>query len=202
MTVLGIEMNADLLYLPLDLRRESAENEGMKIRSWILTALTPALLLGASYGHVRAQEATKASSPAPTESQWASRCTGKEGDADRECEIFQRLVAKENGQRVAEFAIGFPKDQDGARGVIVLPLGVLLTDDSMMQIGEAGTFKFKVRYCINDGCFAFINLSPAMLDMMKKGNEVKVTAKSYLNQNLAVSMSLKGFAETLKSIEK
>lgn len=134
--------------------------------------------------------------PAP-ESSWIVRC--QEAGAAR-CEIFQRLIVQETGQRVAEFAIGFPEDKGAARGVVVLPLGILLTDGVQMQIDEHQPFSFKVRFCTADGCYAYLNLNETVLDLMRKGGKAVLSFRSLQGQNVEIPISLTGFTRSLAEI--
>lgn len=130
-------------------------------------------------------------------SPWSVRCS--EGE-DKSCEIFQRLVVKETGQRVAEFAIGFPDGKKEARGVVILPLGILLPEGARMQIDDGQPFKFKVRYCTQQGCFAFLNLNKELLGKLRKGDAATVIFKNLEGQDLSVGMSLDGFTKSLKEL--
>lgn len=141
----------------------------------------------------------KANSP-PENDIWQVRCSAEENDPKRECEIFQRLVTTEGGQRVAEFAVGFPKEEPHARGVVILPLGILLTDDIEMQIDDNEKFRFKARYCTNQGCFSFIALEDKLLDMLKKGSRAKIECKAFNGKPININMSLEGFTASLKKV--
>ncbi|MBI4030339.1 MAG: invasion associated locus B family protein [Proteobacteria bacterium] len=133
---------------------------------------------------------------------WQIRCSAEENDPARECEIFQRLITTEGGQRVAEFAVGHPKEDPHARGVVILPLGILLTDDIEMQIDDNEKFRFKARYCTNQGCFAFIALEEKLLDMLKKGNRAKIECTAFNGKPIKINISLKGFAESLRKVSR
>ena len=132
---------------------------------------------------------------------WTLRCDQDEAGKETSCEMFQRLVVKDTGQRVTELAIGFPPDMNGvARGVVVLPLGILLTEDMTMQIDEGQAFSFKPRYCIQDGCIAFLDLGEQVLNIMRKGSEAKLAFKVMNGQDVVVGLSLEGFSKGLKEI--
>lgn len=151
---------------------------------------------------VSGQEKTAAAKETPAVQRaaepWTVRCSSDKPDAGRECEVYQRLAVAKTGQRVAEFAVGFPKGKQDGRGVIVLPLGILLEDGIIMQIDDGQKFKFKPRYCTNDGCFAFINVSAALIDTLKKGTEVHFGAKALNGKEIKIKMSLKGLSKTLE----
>ncbi|HEY8190097.1 MAG TPA: invasion associated locus B family protein [Micavibrio sp.] len=145
-----------------------------------------------------AAAAKQAAAGQPTGEPWSVRCSGDKPTLDRECEVYQRLIVSKTGQRVAEFAVGFPKGKTDGRGVIVLPLGILLEEGIVMQIDEGQKFKFKPRYCTNDGCFAFVNVNAALLEELKKGSVVQLNAKALNGKEIKIKMSLQGFGKILK----
>lgn len=136
-------------------------------------------------------------SQAEAPSAWAKRCS--EGP-NSHCEIFWRYNLADTGQRVAEFAVGYPEGSKTARGVMVLPLGVLLTEDVQMQIDGGQAFKFKVRYCTDAGCSAFLNMNEKLLDMFRAGTLAVVTLKTHQGQNVRIEVPLAGFGKTLAQI--
>jgi invasion protein IalB len=161
------------------------------------TALFAAAFLLGGFA-LPAAAAGKAQEP---NSYWTVRCEkGAKSQKDGKCEIFQRLILKENGKRVTEMAIGFPEKKDTARGVIVLPLGVLLTEGMTLQIDANPAFAFKVRYCSNDGCFAYVNLSKAVLDTMRKGSKATLSFRTMQGKKVNVVISLKDFDKSLKQV--
>jgi invasion protein IalB len=144
----------------------------------------------------KAAAAVAASGPA-----WSKRCE-KEGANAGKCEIFQRLVVKENNKRVAEFAVGFPdKKDDTARGVIVLPLGMILTEDSLLKIDDKQSFAFRPRYCTTEGCVGIVSLNKKILDVMKKAKQITFTFGSIGGKKINIAMSLDGFGDVLKQIQ-
>ncbi len=163
----------------------------------MLVLVVCALAVAFIPAHLSFAEKADESKPADM---WAVRCSAEEDDPARECEIFQRLSIKDTGQRVAEFAVGFPQNQGVARGVIILPLGILLTEPLQMTIDEDHTFQFKPRYCTAQGCFAFLNLNEKLMKMLKAGGEATISTKSFNGQDVKVKMSLVGFTKALKKI--
>jgi len=135
---------------------------------------------------------------------WIVRCNN-EGDIELEekrgkCEIFQRLSLKDTGQRVVEMAIGFPEDKETARGIFILPLGILLQPGVTMQIDDNAPLKFAVRYCVPNGCVAYVNLNDAILDMLKKGNQANVIVKQASGEDITLPIVLKGITKALGEI--
>ncbi len=108
--------------------------------------------------------------------------------------------------RVAEFAVGFPQDKSmpkgTARGVIILPLGVLLqAGTSSMKVDDGKPSMFNSRFCTQAGCFSFVNLDQDILNTMKKGKVLNVFFKTADNQDAHAVMDLSSFAKVLGTIE-
>lgn len=142
------------------------------------------------------------------ETGWGKRCqkdpkTGKEDK--NQCEAYQKIQVKDADTRIAEMAIGFPTGSDGkkskvARGVVVLPLGILLESGVLMQVDEQKPAVFKLRFCTQGGCVGYVNLNPELLDTMKNGNQLLFQFKTSQGRDVKIIMSLKGFTKAIKEV--
>ena len=132
------------------------------------------------------------------EDAWDVRCQDLQGK--EECEMYQRLTFADTGQRVAEVAFGYPSHMPKGRGVIVLPLGVLLTEGAKLRIDDGKSYKFNMRYCTGEGCFAFIGLNDKLVNQMKKGGEAFIVFKMMDGQETEISLSLMGFTKSYEKI--
>jgi invasion protein IalB len=133
---------------------------------------------------------------------WFTRCEKQDPKSTTppQCEAFQRLVIKESSQRLAEFAVGYAEKGQPARGIIVLPLGILLPAGVQMQIDAGKAFKFNVRYCEVSGCYAYVTLNDELLTLMRKGTKAVITFQSTKAQKIQIEMSLKGFGAALEKV--
>lgn len=132
--------------------------------------------------------------PAQAQSAWIKRCEGTT------CEIVQRLMNQEDQSRVLEVAIGFPAGKDSARGVIILPLGVDLSQPFTLTIDDGVPLGFKVRYCLGDGCYAFLTLPPDVIASMKRGSLGVLEFKTFDGQPGRLPLALDGFAAALSGL--
>ena len=137
---------------------------------------------------------------------WSERCSGKEKSTDKKaCEVYTRLEMKTGGLRVTEVAIGFPQDNSlpkgTARGVIILPLGVMLEPGATMAVDDGKPFAFKSRFCTQSGCFAFVNMNKDILETMKNGKELNVFFKTADNHDAHLAMTLNGLDKLLSKIQ-
>ena len=137
---------------------------------------------------------------------WTERCNSKEKKPNKKnCEVYSRLEMKGSAMRVAEIAIGFPQDdtlKDGAaRGVIILPLGIMLEPGATMQVDSGKPVAFKSRFCTASGCFSIVNLSKDILEPMKTGKYLNVFFKTAENRDAHLVMNLAGFDKIISKIE-
>jgi invasion protein IalB len=135
---------------------------------------------------------------------WSQRCDEKK-DGKKYCEVFARLAMKDSHMRVAEVTIGFPQDNSlpkgVARGVIIMPLGVLLESGATMAVDSGESFSFKSRFCIQGGCYAFVNLKKNILDSMKKGKNLNIYFKTADGHDMRLALGLKGFDKALDKLD-
>lgn len=155
--------------------------------------------------------ATPAAASAPVtaaanlDNAWGIRCNDEESSKAEnkrgKCEMFQRQDMKETGQRVIEFAIGYPPEQEAARGLFILPTGILLQEGVKMRIDENKPLEFQVRYCVPNGCMAYVSMNDQILDMMSKGTNAVVEVSQLDGKKIAIPMPLKGFKKSLDEIK-
>lgn len=174
------------------------------LKNLIVTALV--LFIGMMSLAAHAQQLTGGSSGTAAQSDgemayWIPRCDQDKSGKPTQCEIFQRLLVKETGQRVAEFAIGYPEGKvQNARGVIVLPLGILLGEETSLRIDAGKSYSFEIRYCTQNGCYGFLDLTPAIIGELKRGAEASFFFTTLDGNNLQIDLSLAGFTKALETL--
>lgn len=179
-------------------------NERLTFMTKIFKYLTPALCILALIAILSTAHAEEKPAAAPAqkpiemqETGWTKRCQDKD---KKQCEIFQLLAVKDSKARVAEFALGFPEEKNIGRGGVILPLGILLEDGVTLKIDEGKPYLFKVRYCANDGCVAFLKVDDTLLSSLQKGKQITLSMKSATGQNINLVLSLSGFGKALSDI--
>jgi invasion protein IalB len=184
----------------------------MRILPVLLVILTLAFAVPVHAADKTAPAAAPASAAAnvkskPAASVWAVRCDDPKAGNPRHCEIFQRLSLTKKGskdpQRLAEFAIGYKADgkKKDAQGILILPLGVLVTEPVDIEIDEKKDFTAQIRYCDGGGCYAFADIPAGMLDRLSKGDKFTVKARAANGKNFHIVMSLAGFSKALEQIK-
>lgn len=199
----ALALAGGFFYMNKDGQSGLGSSSGMQFEGRLVQGVQPAAAQSAEGASIQAN--TDPNAPA-----WAKRCD----DSDQSyCEIVQQLSVVETGQRLIEFAIGFPQQKSGeekkekpaegkdiASGVIILPLGVLLESGMRLQVDDHAPYKFQARFCQAAGCYAFISLPEPVLEIMRKGETVTVAFKEAGGKTVDIKMSLKGFTKALESI--
>lgn len=170
--------------------------------------ITLSLLMIAPQAMAETKAAPAKTESSPPQEYWTKRCQDlKSADGKKTthyCEIFQQLSMKEKDgklQRVLEFGIGYPPGEKKARGVLILPLGVMLEQPMSLTIDGKDEVKFTIRYCTADGCFAFLILSEEFLEKLGKGEKLSLNGTAMNGQDLHIMMALTGFGKALAQVK-
>ena len=129
---------------------------------------------------------------------WVGRC---EAETDTQvCFIEQNLVTgKENKQRVLGVQIGYY--QNNVIGNFILPLGVILQHGVKITVdGFEFSKPVPYTYCNKGGCSASFRLDNKMIEMLKKGNKMQVTAVGSNGKEFSLPVSLNGFTQAFGAL--
>ncbi len=154
-----------------------------------------------------AKVADNAEANPATSNPWSIRCNQiakPESEETTEfCQIAQRLNEQESGKRFAEFLIGYPAETKGeARGIVILPLGVLLSPGVKMQIDDGKMYQFDYRYCTDIGCVSVIKLTNETIEEMKQGNKAAIQFVSAKGLQINLPITLSGFTKAITDLPK
>lgn len=131
---------------------------------------------------------------------WVKRCDGQ--GQGQVCEMVYRLMEHGSGTRVLEIALAFAPQSDSARAVLIAPLGVELGQGFTMTVDGKDNMTVKPRYCLSDGCYAFLLLPPDVLETMKRGKEAVLRFNTFDGQPAQLPIALDGFSPLLAEIRK
>lgn len=152
--------------------------------------------------------------PAADKSAWIVRCDDiKDKDSEKVtgqyCEMVQSIsVAKKDAdpstaQRIFEIALGYPPvdKQRTAASVVIMPLGVLVTQDVVLEIDGDKFVDFKIQYCDAGGCIGTFQLKDKQIEKLLKGKALTVKAVAATGQPVVIELSLNGFAGAYDKIK-
>ncbi|MBV7409696.1 invasion associated locus B family protein [Maritimibacter sp. DP1N21-5] len=138
---------------------------------------------------------------------WQRECLripGNEGPAP--CQITQFLREEPEGAPVGKVSIGkLPDGNEAVAGsMVIVPLGVLLTQQITVGVDAAAPKRYPFRFCDPNGCVAQIGYTSGEVDSFMKGNEAIVTVvpTAAPDQKVELPLSLSGFTDAWNSLEK
>lgn len=138
---------------------------------------------------------------------WQRECLripGLEGPAP--CQITQFLRETPDGDPVGKVSLGkLPEGQQAAAGsMIIVPLGVLLTQQITIGIDAAAPKRYPYRFCDPNGCVAQIGYTAAEVNSFKAGAAATITVvpTAAPDQKVELPLSLSGFTDAWNSLER
>ncbi|MBT8448439.1 MAG: invasion associated locus B family protein [Gammaproteobacteria bacterium] len=129
---------------------------------------------------------------------WVSRC--ETASNSQVCYIEQNLVTgTDNKQRLLGVQIGYY--QKTAIGNFILPLGVLLKHGVKIVVdGFEFSQPVPFTYCDKGGCSASYHLDEKMIEMLKKGKKMVITAVGTNGKEFSLPVSLNGFTQAFGAL--
>lgn len=146
------------------------------------------------------QAQAKAEAQAPpkqlvgTTTGWVRVCQ-KVRDTDKEgCSIKQDVVA-ENGAFLASLAVQEITGQQRRQLIITTPLGMALQAGLLVRIDNEKAVPAKFATCLVNGCFSGLEITPEMIDTMKKGKNAFITVRNIQGAPLDLTVPLTSFSK-------
>jgi len=176
------------------------------IKRPFLTALTLAGMFFIPHAALAQQAAESAAQPAQTYGTGASAITEVYGDwtlacgatSVRGCAVRQVLQDSKTNQRVLLAELE-PTPDKGAVATLIMPFGLRLSSGVRLQVGDVsvgspGSFTT----CYDNGCFARLDLDSSAVDLLKRGQDLKIiTIAEDSGQSVVLTVSLAGFTSAL-----
>ncbi|WP_144409587.1 invasion associated locus B family protein [Martelella endophytica] len=163
----------------------------MKFRLFAMAAASAVLSL-APMSAALAELPEGASSINEDYQDWRVACVSVDNN-DR-CSMLHNQVAKDSGQRVLSIELTAPT-ADGLQGIVLMPFGLALANGVTLNIDTATDGpKFGFSTCLPQGCIAPIRFDAAMIDKLKNGGALNITATVVdSGEPINITASLKGF---------
>jgi len=122
-------------------------------------------------------------------------------NASKRCALSQQQ-ARQDGQRVLAIELQAGPD-DAVTGHLVLPFGLLLQAGITPQIDEQPSMDaLPFRTCLPQGCIVPITFDQPVIDSLRAGTTLKLTAKSSAsNEDVTLGVSLRGFSTALDRVK-
>ena len=151
------------------------------------------LLLALCIGSTHAQDAQTSENDEQVFGDWKIACP-----TSRPCRMAQSIVLKEQKQVVLQLRIF--KDETPT-ALFSFPLGILLNTGWQIKIDNGKTRLLPFEICKLDGCHSGINLTPQLVQQMKRGNILNVKFFDSNQNAVEPKISLKGFTKAYEALK-
>jgi invasion protein IalB len=126
---------------------------------------------------------------------WKIICEKPPGASSEQCGMFQSVRDGERQNLYLSITLLKPADRKGDLLRIQAPLGILLPTGVGLEIdGEEIGTAFFVR-CLDDGCWADVNVDTRLLDILKTGKTAIFKVFPTPEEGVGIPVELDGFEE-------
>lgn len=132
--------------------------------------------------------------PEPSQAEWLKVCGEDPGNKKKICYTTRDFVS-DQGQPVLAVAV-YDVQGDANRIVrFLMPLGLLLQPGIRFTIDAGQGIPGKYAVCFPNGCFAEGAVGQAVIDQMRKGNNLRVSVQNQFTREVTFEVPLTGFAK-------
>lgn len=129
---------------------------------------------------------------------WSKICSSEGGE--EVCHISQSVDQNDSQGRLFQTSIGYLAGSSSPVVFLTAPLGMYLPRGITIELSESTLLSVAVQRCDVNGCLAVTTIDSAFLRELQNTIEGKIVFGSNAEQNIAIPLSLNGFAEGLASI--
>jgi invasion protein IalB len=154
------------------------------------------LLLSMSAVHLAAQ--TTPTNIKATETPWTVACRPVTAEGKIDCEMTKQLRAVSPASLIAQISV-----MSSAQGLsvrIIAPHQLSIANGLSLSVDDKDAGARQFTTSISAGIVALFALDDELLDATRKGQSLKVSAKTRADQDFSFAISLAGFAATMDKL--
>jgi invasion protein IalB len=129
--------------------------------------------------------------PEPGPAAWRVECTGD--GKSLECRAIQQIFQRDTRQLVASVAVRYAPDTKAGTMLILLPLGLNLTEPVLVKVDNGAPERQPIQTCDNSGCRLTLPANDKFLAAMRAGSDLKITVQDASKKPIELSLPLLGF---------
>lgn len=126
---------------------------------------------------------------------WVKVCQKIEGSGDKEGCVVSEEVRADNGAFLASIALQEVVGEPRRQLIIAVPLGMALQAGLLVRVDQDRAVPAKFGTCLQNGCFAGIDVGSDLLASMKKGQNLLVTVRNAQGIALDLTVPLANFGK-------
>ena len=128
---------------------------------------------------------------------WVVRCEAEKG-GEKSCVMTSQRIDQSSGQRIIQANVA--KVEKGTQMTILMPLGVYLPANPVLQVEEFEPNEMEISFCSHEGCYINVILDKELLDLLRKKENAKLTMEMAAGQPLDIPFTLKGFLDAYRAL--
>jgi invasion protein IalB len=127
---------------------------------------------------------------------WARICQPIPGSEQQGCIVTQEVFG-EAGAFMASVAMQEPRGEQRRQLIVIVPLGVSVQSGVLMRVDNNVAVPAKIGTCLQNGCFAGVDLGDDLLRPMRNGQTLFITVRPSQGPALDLAVPLAGFAQSV-----
>lgn len=127
---------------------------------------------------------------------WVKICQRLEGQEREGC-ITSQDVRAENGAFLVSMAVQEVQGENRRQLIVVVPLGMALQAGLLVRVDRERALPAKFGTCLQNGCFAGIDLGNDFLQQLRRGQNAFVTVRNAQGLALDLTLPLARLAQAL-----
>ncbi len=141
-----------------------------------------------------AQDTTESENQSPPVLQpWTVNCGAAAGEKELTCSMQQALRVRQTGQLVVSATL-FYDAQQRLMMRLNLPHRIFLPEGVSIMADDTTLVRSDIQLADANGSYASMPVTQSMLDALKRGNELKITAVAENRKPIVFQLSLLGFS--------
>jgi invasion protein IalB len=128
---------------------------------------------------------------------WVVRCEQEQG-SEKSCVMTSQSIDESSGQRIMQ--VNVAKVEKATQMTILLPLGVYLPANPVLQVEEFDPHVLEVSFCSREGCYVNMGLNQTLLDLLRKKENATLTMELVAGQKAKVPFTLNGFLDAYRAL--
>jgi invasion protein IalB len=163
-------------------------------------ALSFVLLSACTTPLMAQKEATPPTNIKATETPWTVACQPVTADGKIDCEMTKQLRTVNPASLIAQISV--MSTAQGLSMRVIAPHQLAIADGLVLSIDEKDAGAKPFTTSISSGIVALFILDDEILNATRKGQSLKISAKTRAGQDFSFAISLAGFAATMDKLPK
>lgn len=155
--------------------------------------LALAVISSSGFAQEAKPEVKAAEAKQPEAASWVVNCSSGGATTDLECQVSQNLTEAKTGQRVLTLTVRRQGEKGELVLLLALPHGLFLPSGVSYQIDGGEKATAAVQTSDQNGAYAAVPLSSALLGGLKSGTTLNIGMEAVTRKPLTIPVPLKGF---------